>query len=555
MVQDKSAKSTRDRFNISKWAIKYSWLTVCFWIAVTVAGILAFSSLKYALFPDITFPVVVVNAKATLSTALETETQITKPIEEKLKSLQGLEDIRSSTYPGQAAVSLSFFVGTDLKTSTDATKETLKQLQLPKGATYEIIPLNLNESSAVSYAIESKSLKLADLSKLANDKIVPAIAKVAGVNKVVLLGNANTTPPSLPTNNLTAGGTLTRFNGQEALAFQVIKRGDANTLEVVSRVENEVKKLQSELKDITFSLAATQAEYIRNATHSTIDALIEAIILAVVVIIPFLWNWQATLISALAIPLSLLGTFIAMAIFGFNLETITLLALALVIGSIVDDAIVDVENIVRHIDNGESPKDAAISATNEVGLPVIAATFTAVAVFLPIGLMSGVIGQFFKPFGITVSVAMLTSLAVARTLTPVLSIYWLKPKPNHGTPREEKKLWTKFDDAYRNLLNWSLRHRVLVVGFGIFSLVAGVALIPYIPKGFIPKLDRGEFNIVYAAPLPEIPDLAELQKQAAQATQSNLADLQAKAAQGDPAAQAALQAAQAQAGQNNASPV
>ncbi|MCY7278863.1 MAG: efflux RND transporter permease subunit, partial [Phormidesmis sp. CAN_BIN44] len=195
------------------------------------------------------------------------------------------------------------------------------------------------------------------------------------------------------------------------------------------------------------------------------------------------------------------GTFIVMAIFGFNLETITLLALALVIGSVVDDAIVDVENISRHIDNGESPKQAALHATDEIGLPVTAATLTAVAVFLPIGLMGGVIGQFFKPFGITVAASMLISLLVARTLSPVLSIYLLRAK-KVGTPPRTGAIWVRFSAAYGRLLAWSLRHRAIVTGIAVLSFVAGIALIPLIPQGFIPKLDRGEFYVRYAAPLP-----------------------------------------------------
>ncbi|AFY34523.1 efflux RND transporter permease subunit [Calothrix sp. PCC 7507] len=498
MVKPNSSKSARERFNISRLAIEFSWLTIGFWIAVTVAGLLAFSSLKYALFPDITFPVVVVNAQAPLTTALDIEAKLTQPLEQRLKSLEGLEDIRSSTYPGQTAVSLSFVVGTNLEKSTRQVETALKQLKLTQGANYKIIPLNLNESAAISYAIENPSGNLTDLTKLAKDQIVPAIAKLSGVLKVSLLG-----VPSPPTPQLSAGGaTLVRFNGKDALAFQVIKRGNANTLEVVSRVEKEVQKLRSTLKDVKITLAATQAEYIRHATQSTIDSLIEAVLLSVVVIFPFLWNWRATLISALAIPTSMLATAIVMAIFGFNLETITLLALALVIGSIVDDAIVDVENIMRHIEDGETPRQAALIATNEIGLTVTAATFTAVAVFLPIGLMGGVIGQFFKPFGITVSAAMLASLLVARTLSPVLSIYWLKPKSSR---RREGMLWLRFAQSYRDLLQWSLNHRAIVIALAVFSFIAGVALIPLIPKGFIPKLDRGEFNITYTAPLPSLP--------------------------------------------------
>jgi multidrug efflux pump subunit AcrB len=512
MVKLHNSKSARELFNISKLAIQFSWLTVSFWIAVTVAGVLAFSSLKYALFPDITFPVVVVNATAPLATALDTEAKLTKPLEERLRSLEGLENIRSSTYPSQTAVALSFAVGTNLETSTKNVETALKQLTLPQGATSKIIPLNLNESAAISYAIESPSRNLKDLTKLAQDEIVNAIAKLPGVLKVSLLGAANATPPLNPANASASvpqvGATLVRFNGQDALAFQVIKRGSANTLEVVSQVEKEVQRLRSTLKDVNLTLAATQAEYIRQATQSTIDALLEAILLSIVVIFPFLWNWRATLISALAIPTSLLATFIVMAIFGFNLETITLLALALVIGSIVDDAIVDVENIMRHVDDGETPRQAALLATNEIGLTVTAATLTAVAVFLPIGLMGGVIGQFFKPFGITVSAAMLASMLVARTLSPVLAIYWLKPKSSLS-PRREAKIWVAFTQFYGNLLSWSLNHRKIVIGLAVLSFIAGIVLIPLIPKGFIPKLDRGEFNIAYTAPLPSIPSGAE----------------------------------------------
>lgn len=528
MVETNNSKFPRQRFNISKLAIEFSWLTVCFWISVTVAGILAFSSLKYALFPDITFPVVVVNAQAPLTSALDTEEKLTKPIEASLKSLVGLDDIRSSTYPGQTAVSLSFAVGTNLETSTSKTENIVKQLQLPQGTNYKIIPLNLNESAAVSYAIESKSQNLNDLQKLAQDQIVPAIAKLPGVLKVSLLGTGSAASSPTATSGLPSAGTLIRFNGQDVLAFQVIKNGSANTLEVVSRVEKEVEKLRTNLKDVTLTLAATQAEYIRNATHSTIEALIEAIILSVLVIFPFLWNWQATLITALAIPISLLGTFIVMAIYGFNLETITLLALALVIGVIVDDAIVDVENIMRHIEDGKNPRQAALIGTNEIGLTVTATTFTGVAVFLPIGLMGGVVGQFFKPFGITVSAAFFMSLLVARTLSPVLAIYWLKP-PKIQSQQSENKVWFRFDQIYCNLLTWSLNHRWLVIGLAVLSLAGGMALIPLIPKGFIPKLDRGEFNIVYNSPLPSVPDPRQL----AQAGQGQLAKLGKLPGQGE----------------------
>lgn len=185
-----------------------------------------------------------------------------------------------------------------------------------------------------------------------------------------------------------------------------------------------------------------------------------------------------------------------MAIYGFNLETITLLALALVIGIIVDDAIVDVENITRHIEDGTPPRTAAIDATAEIGLTVTATTMTIVAVFLPVGLMGGVLGQFFRPFGLTISAAVITSLLVARTLSPLLAVYWLKRSPNQRV----SSFWSRFMDGYRGILTWSLAHRGIVLGLALLSFCGGIGLIPFLSKGFIPHLDRGEFNIVYQAP-------------------------------------------------------
>lgn len=524
MVEPTRQPALRERFNISRLAIQYPWLTLGFWIAVAVAGTLAFSSLKYALFPDVTFPVVVVNASAPIKTTVETEQQLTKPIEQKLEDLKGITDVSSTTYPGQSVVSLRFAVGTDLDKSSQTVESTLQQIQLPKGATSKVIPINLNEAAVVSYAVESGSQNLTQLSKTTKERIIPAIAKVPGVLKVNLLGepvNLDLTKLTKPEEALTQGATAVRFNGQPALAFQVVKRGDANSLEVVQEVEKTVSQLQSQLPELKITLAATQADYIQAATGETIQALIEAILLSVIVIYPFLWNWRSTAISALAIPISLLGTFIVMAFYGFNLETITLLALALVIGNVVDDAIVDVENISRHLENGESPKQAAILATNEIGLTVTAATLTAVAVFLPVGMMGGVLGQFFKPFGITIAAAMLTSLLVARTLSPLLAAYWLRPsaKPRQKNADQPEQGWlTGINRSYRSLLHWSLHHRGIVVGIALLSFIGGLALIPLIPKGFIPKLDRGEFNITYTAPLPTIPPellAAQAQAQAA----------------------------------------
>jgi multidrug efflux pump subunit AcrB len=510
----------RDRLNISRLAIEHSWLTICCWIVIAVAGLFAYSSLKYGLFPDITFPVVVVNATAPVPTALESESQLTQPLEAQFLPLAGITKVSSTTSPGRSVTNLRFGVGTSLEESTAAVEQAISRANLPPQAEVEVVPLNLNEATAVSYAIASETLSLSNLADLAETDVLAPLREIPGVLRVDLLGAGNSAGTAQNAQgsflaNLQNPPTLIRFNNQAALAFEVIKRSDANTLEVVDRVEAEIARIRSALPNVQLTLAATQADFIKEATQATIDSLWGAIVLAVLVIFGFLRSWWATLITALAIPLSLLGTYIVMAIFGFNLETITLLALALVIGIIVDDAIVEVENIMRHLELGVSPRQAAIIATQEIGLTVSVSTLTIVAVFLPVAFMGGTVGQFFKPFGLTVSAAVLTSLLVARTLTPVLAVYWLRPKRRQAlaeTPLSDNlqnidpvdpASISSWERGYSRLLAWALRHKGAVVGIAIASFIAGIAIIPLIPQGFIPQLDRGEFYLNYTAPIPQ----------------------------------------------------
>ncbi|PZO22168.1 MAG: cation transporter [Leptolyngbya foveolarum] len=503
----------RDRFNLSRLAIRHSWITICCWIAIAVAGLFAFSTIKYALFPDITFPVVVVNATAPIATALESERAIAIPIEKSLQSLDSIDKTLSSTSAGRTVLNLQFQVGTNLSEATAAVEQRIESVSLPADANYEIIPLNLNEATAIGYALKSDRLPITELTAIAKADVLPVLEDIPGVLRADLLGTGVQTQPNAEQGadtflaSLQKAPTLIRFNRETALAVQVVKRGDANTLEVVDRVERAIATLKNNLPDVQFELAATQADYIRAATQATLSSLVGAIVIAVLVIFIFLRSWRATLITALAIPLSLLGTCIVMASNGFNFETITLLALALVIGIVVDDAIVELENIVRHIELGSSPRQAALIATEEIGLTVSASTLTIAAVFLPVAFMGGTVGQFFKPFGLTVSAAVLVSLLVARTLSPVLAAYWLKPKSDKQ-PKQNDALnesYSPLERRYTRLLAWSLGHRWTVVGVAIASFIIGIALIPLIPQGFIPQLDRGEFYLNYTVPLPQTP--------------------------------------------------
>ncbi|MBE9240630.1 efflux RND transporter permease subunit [Synechocystis salina] len=492
------------RWNLSHWAIDHPRFTIGFWLAIAVAGLLAFISLKYALFPEVSFPVVIVQSSGSGLDLAQTEQKLTIPLEEKLITIADA-DVQSSTYPGQTVASVIFLMGQSLEQATTAVEQSLQGVTLPAGSEITVSPYNLNESVAVTYAVASETLSLEEMAEPLRQEIIPKLQNIDGVLRVDLLGDANFRSPGVKASaqQTINPPTLTRHNGQDVLAVQVVKTAQANTLEVVDLVEQLIAAQAPSLPQLQFIEAETTAGYIREATQATIEALLGAIILAVLIIYPFLRSGWATLISAIAIPLSLLGTFIVMAALDFNLETLTLLALALIIGIVVDDAIVDVENIARHIEAGEPPKRAAKNGTEEIGLTVSATTFSIVVVFLPIALLGGTLGEFFLPFAVTVSAAVMVSLLVARTLSPVLTVLWLRPQPQRSGSWFSRGL-DLLGDRYQQVLAWSLGHRWWIVALALASLMGGLAIIPLIPQGFIPTLDRGEFNVIFQSAPPKI---------------------------------------------------
>jgi multidrug efflux pump subunit AcrB len=489
--------AVRKTLNISRWAIRHPILTIGFWIAVVVAGLLAFGSLKYALFPDITFPVIIINGQnQALITSTDTESEITTPIEKSLRGLGGLDDIISTTSIGNTTIRVSFEVGKSIKSAEKEVRDAVDVAKTKKGTNIAIIPINLNESTAATYVVQSEKLTLEQLTLLTKQKLLPSIKSINGVLDVRVLGGPVTMPmgedyggvQQFPT-------TLAKLNGEEVIALEVIKDAEANTLEIVQEADKLIKKLNKTNENIEIIKASTQANYIKEASLATIESIGIAVALSAIVIYPFLWDWKATIISGLAIPTSLCGTFIVMAIFGLKLETITMLAIALVVGIIVDDAIVDVENISRHLELGESPRTATIAATDEVGLTLTAATLTIAAVFIPVASMGGVVGQFFRPFGITASAAVIISLLVSRTLSPLLSMLWLREKKD----KKGEESWKGLLSWYEIQLSKALSHRKLVIYATITTLVIGIGLIFVVDKGFIPKLDRGEMIIQFTS--------------------------------------------------------
>lgn len=285
------------------------------------------------------------------------------------------------------------------------------------------------------------------------------------------------------------------LDGKSVVAFSVVRASGSNLVDVAQRVEAALKKYQQELPPGTvIKKVRTNATYVLDSYNASIEHLCLGAGLAVIVIFWFLRDWRAAAISALAMPLSVIPTFAVMKAIGFTLNNMSLLGLALVIGILVDDAIVEIENIVRHIQMGKDPYHAALEAADEIGLAVVATTATIIVVFVPVAFMGGIPGQFFRQFGLTVAVAVFFSLVVARLLTPMMAAYWMKMTPSHQVHGG----W--MTRLYDRVLGWAMAYRlpalILAVTFFVFSL----KLSGMIPKGLIGAVDRGE--TVLTAELP-----------------------------------------------------
>ena len=283
-----------------------------------------------------------------------------------------------------------------------------------------------------------------------------------------------------------------RFDGQPVVSFNIQRSPGTSDVTIAEGIYKQVDLLRARYPGIAFKEIFSSVDYTKDVFQASVEALSFGALLAIVVVFWFLRDWRATAIAAVAMPLSAIPTFIVMKMLGFTLNGISMLALSLVVGILVDDAIVEIENIVRHIRRGKPPFEAALEAADEIGLAVIATTMTIIVVFLPVSFMGGIPGQFFRQFGITVAVAVFFSLLVARLITPLMAAYFLKKHPPEAPPG-----WLEF---YLRTLRWCLAHRgrTILAAVGIF--IASVALIPFIPTGFFPDTDIGQSELQIELP-------------------------------------------------------
>ena len=288
--------------------------------------------------------------------------------------------------------------------------------------------------------------------------------------------------------------TFARFNGEPVVALGIKRSKGASDVVVAAAVEKRIQALKGTYPDVDLKLIDTSVEFTKGNYEAAIATLFEGATLAVIVVFLFLRDFRATVIAAISLPLSIFPAFWAMEMLGFSLNLVSFLAITLSTGILVDDAIVEIENIVRHIRMGKSPYRAALEAADEIGLAVIAISLTIIAIFVPASFMSGIAGQFFKQFGITVAVQVFFSLLAARFVTPVLAAYFLKDHP-HADPPPGRILQT-----YTRLVTWSVKHYYATVLLGLAVFAASIWSIQLLPQGFLPAQDTARSLLAMELP-------------------------------------------------------
>ncbi|SNS62191.1 hydrophobic/amphiphilic exporter-1, HAE1 family [Sphingomonas laterariae] len=557
-------------FQISAWAIRNPIPVVCLFIALTLAGIVAYVQLPVKRIPNVAFPVVTVNVTQNGAAPAEVENQITRPIENALSGVAGVKHISSTVTLGVSNTIVEFELHADMQKAIDDVRTAVERTRilLPPGIDPPTVQrFDIDNAPILTYAVSSEKMSGTELSFFVDKVVTRALQAQGGVAQVQRVGGAEreinvildvermaalgvtaaqVNNALLAFNSDDPGGRATvgdveqtirvlgsgqtvdqirdmtipvagryvrlgdiaevgdgeaevrgfaRLNGRPVTAVQVNKTADASEISVEDRVAAAVARLQAAHPDVRIERVFSTVDGTRRTFASTKHVLIEGIILAVVVVWLFLRNWRATMIAAAAMPLSLIPTFVVMSALGFSLNSITLLALTLVIGILVDDAIVEIENIEKRVEAGASPYHAALVGADAIGLAVVATTFTIVAVFAPVSMMPGQTGQFFREFGLTVSVAVLFSLVVARLLTPLMAAYFLKPL-DKAHQREEQPL----HPLYARVLNWALAHRWRSAGIGGFVFAIALVLAAFLPVGFQPKEDLGELYLAVQGP-------------------------------------------------------
>ncbi len=567
--------------------------------ALVVLGLFAYQRLKVDQFPNIDFPVVVVNTEYPGASPEIVESEVSKKIEEAVNSIAGINALTSRSYEGQSVVVIEFQLhmdgrkaAEDVREKVAAVRPTLRtEVKEPKVLRFDPASRAIWSLAVIPDARKGQALSAVEITNWSEQVLKKRLENVRGVGSVTLVGgtrreiNLYLQPNAMEALGVTAdqvvnavrtenqdlpagairsreqermvqiearmkrpedfnriivarkGATpiylsqvarvqdgaqeidsLALYNGQRTQLLTVQKSQDENTIEVIDGLVRTVAAMQAEVPaGLRVEPITDTSRPIRAAVENVRSTLIEGAFLTVLIVFLFLNSWRSTVITGLTLPISLIGTFMFMNMFGFTINMVTLMALSLCVGLLIDDAIVVRENIVRHVQMGKDAWHASLDGTQEIGLAVLATTLSIVAVFLPIGFMQGIIGKFFHEFGITIVAAVMISMFVSFTLDPMLSSIWHDPaihaQGEYPTPRSlyDRTLgrvthWfetatDRMAEGYQTILAWSLEHKrkTLLLAVGIFVL--SVVMVRFVGTEFVPKADFSETMVNFQTPV------------------------------------------------------
>jgi HAE1 family hydrophobic/amphiphilic exporter-1 len=577
--------------NLPKLAIDRPVFMSCVVLLLLILGILAYSTMAVDLFPDVSFPFVIVTTPYQGASPEEIETQVSKPLEDEFSTIQGVKKVTSTNEEGFSVVMIQFNMDADVKDSEQQVKDHLSFVRptLPKDIDEPIVRRLDPSALPIAQLSLSSTLPPAQAYDLADQVIKPQLAQVEGVGVISIQGGRKReiqvqldrnmlnrfrisasqvatriglNGMNVPVGKVQVGGrdllfrsvgqyddldrlkqTSVNFmgsdvsvpverlghvvdtvedaqgysyiNGQSTLVIQVVKQSKVNTVQVVDGLRKRIVRINESLKGQPGSphleMFQDMAWYIRMNLEDVKFTIFQGVILTILVVFLFLGSFRSTLITITALPVSLFGAFFLMNAVGFTLNMMTLLALSLAVGLLIDDAIVVRENIWRHIEEGAEPKKAAVEATLEVALAVVATSSVVIAVFMPIAFLNGMVGQFFRQFGLTVCFAMAISLFEAMVMGPMLSAFWGRKRGKGFSLIDTMDHYcapflNKFDrfqdilqEGYLGLITWCLRHRFWVVLAAVLVFLGSLALLPFMKIDFKPAADVGQFAVYLKA--------------------------------------------------------
>lgn len=577
-------------------------------LAIVVLGLFSYQRLKVDQFPNIDFPVVVVQTEYPGASPEIVESEVSKKVEEAVNSIAGINALTSRSYEGNSVVIIEFQLHIDGRKAAEDVREKVAAVRpIFRTEVKEPRVLRFDPASRPIWSLAvlpdtaggARAMSAVEATNWADQVLKKRLENVRGVGSVTLVGgtkreiNVYLNPPAMEALGITAdqvvaavrnenqdlpvgairslaqervvqidarmqrpedfgqiivarkngapvrvnqvariadGGqeveSLALYNGQRTLLLQVQKSQDENTITVIDGLKQTLAEMQAQLPPgVRLEQVTDASRPIRVGVENVRRTLLEGAALTVLIVFLFLNSWRSTVITGLTLPIALIGTFLFMYAFGFSINMVTLMALSLCVGLLIDDAIVVRENIVRHVQMGKPPYQASLDGTQEIGLAVLATTFSIVAVFLPIGFMGGIIGKFFHEFGVTIVAAVLISMFVSFTLDPMLSSVWHDPEVEaHGKPKAKPTLYDRsigrvtgwFDraterlaDVYQAILGWSLRHKLATVLGSVAIFVTSVLMVPLLGTEFVPKADFSETSLNFYTPVGSSLELTE----------------------------------------------